>query len=54
MLDSLPAAVRRAFLLSQLEGLMYDASAARLDVSLASVKRYMKQAFLACLRLDGD
>ena len=52
MLDALPAVVRRAFLLSQLEGLTYDAIALRLDVSLASVKRYMKQAFLACLQLE--
>ena len=42
------------FLLSQLEGLTYDAIAVRLNVSLTSVKRYMKQAFLACLQLDGD
>jgi len=54
MLDALPATARRAFLLSQLEGLTYDAIAVRLNVSLASVKRYMKQAFLACLQLDGD
>lgn len=52
MLDALPAVVRRAFLLSQLEGLTYDAIALRLDISLASVKRYMKQAFLACLQLE--
>ena len=52
MLDALPAVVRRAFLLSQLEGLTYDAIAVRLDISLASVKRYMKQAFLACLQLE--
>ena len=54
MLDALPASVRRAFLLSQLEGLTYDAIAVRLEVSLASVKRYMKQAFLACLQLDDN
>ena len=52
MLDALPAVVRRTFLLSQLEGMTYDAIAVRLGVSLASVKRYMKQAFLACLQID--
>jgi RNA polymerase sigma factor (sigma-70 family) len=52
MLDALPAVVRRTFLLSQLEGWTYEAIALRLDISLASVKRYMKQAFLACLQLE--
>ena len=51
MLDALAAPVKRAFLLSQIEGLTYEAIAARLDVSLITVKRYMKQAFLACLML---
>ena len=54
MLDALPSLVRRAFLLSQLDGLTYDAIALRLNVSLATVKRYMKQAFLACLQLADD
>jgi len=49
MLDALPARVRRAFLLSQIEGLRYDAIAQRLGCSLATVKRYMKQAFVQCL-----
>ncbi|TRX74659.1 sigma-70 family RNA polymerase sigma factor [Pseudomonas mangiferae] len=51
LLDSLPERVRRAFLLSQLEGLTYDAIAERLGVSLGSVKRYMQQAFRRCLEL---
>ena len=54
MLDALPSMVRRTFLLSQLDGLTYDAIALRLNVSLATVKRYMKQAFLACLQLADD
>ncbi len=56
MLDALPAPVRRAFLLSQLDGLTYDEIAARIGVSLITVKRYMKRAFLACLALtdEGD
>jgi len=51
MLDTLPARVRRAFLMSQIEGLRYEDIAARLGCSLISVKRYMKQAFLQCLAL---
>ncbi|MCA1323626.1 sigma-70 family RNA polymerase sigma factor [Herbaspirillum sp. alder98] len=51
MLDSLPPRARQAFLLSQLDGLKYDDIATRLGCSLISVKRYMKQAFLACLCL---
>ncbi|MDC8757831.1 sigma-70 family RNA polymerase sigma factor [Janthinobacterium fluminis] len=45
MLDGLPARVREAFLLSQLEGLGYAAIGARLGVSERTVKRYMAQAF---------
>ncbi|WP_432241356.1 sigma-70 family RNA polymerase sigma factor [Herbaspirillum robiniae] len=51
MLDTLPARAKSAFLLSQLEGLKYEEIAERLGCSLISVKRYMKQAFLACLTL---
>lgn len=49
LLDALPPKVRRAFLLSQLEGLKYEDIARQLEVSLITVKRYMKQAFLVCL-----
>jgi RNA polymerase sigma-70 factor (ECF subfamily) len=49
MLDALPPRVRQAFLLSQLDGLPYADIAVRLGVSLITVKRYMKQAFLQCL-----
>lgn len=51
VLDSLPPKAKRAFLLSQLEGLRYEEIAAVIGCSLVSVKRYMKQAFLACLTL---
>jgi RNA polymerase sigma-70 factor (ECF subfamily) len=51
MLDALPAAAKQAFLMSQLEGMTYDAIAERLKVSLSTVKRYMKQAFVQCLSL---
>ncbi|MBK1686804.1 sigma-70 family RNA polymerase sigma factor [Rubrivivax gelatinosus] len=51
MLDTLPAAARRAFLLSQIEGLGYDEIARRLGLSLSTVKRHMKLAFVHCLAL---
>jgi RNA polymerase sigma-70 factor (ECF subfamily) len=43
--------VKRAFLLSQISGLKYDDIAEQLGVSLITVKRYMKQAFVQCLLL---
>ncbi len=54
MLNSLPARVRRVFLLSQIEGLKYDEIARRLDVSLATVKRDMKQGFCVCLSVMDE
>ncbi|VVP93065.1 putative RNA polymerase sigma factor FecI [Pseudomonas fluorescens] len=51
MLDSLPPLVKRAFLLSQIGAMKYDEIAVQLQVSLITVKRYMKQAFLQCLTL---
>lgn len=52
LLDGLPPAVRRAFLLSQLEGLGYREIAQRLAVTERSVKRYMAQAYEHCLLLE--
>lgn len=52
LLDGLPAKVRRAFLLSQLEGLGYREIAERLKVTERSVKRYMAQAYEHCLLAD--
>ena len=49
MLDALPPLVKRAFLLSQLNGLKYQDIAEQLGVSLITVKRYMKQALVQCL-----
>jgi RNA polymerase sigma-70 factor (ECF subfamily) len=49
MLDALPPRVRQAFLLSQLDGMAYADIALQLGVSVITVKRYMKQAFLQCL-----
>lgn len=52
LLDGLPGAVRRAFLLAQLEGLSYRAIAERLRVSERTIKRYMAQAYEHCLLAD--
>ncbi|OLF52977.1 sigma-70 family RNA polymerase sigma factor [Pseudomonas chlororaphis] len=49
LLREMPAATREAFLLSQLEGLTYPQIAQRLGLSLATVKRHMRSAFIACL-----
>lgn len=51
LLDELPAKVRTAFLLSQLEGLSYDDIAAQLQVNVRTVTRYMAQGFRQCLQL---
>ena len=51
MLEKLPQRTAQVFLLSQLDGLTYYAIAEKLDISEATVKRDMKQAFLACLNL---
>lgn len=48
MLCGLPAKVRRAFLLSQVDGLTYAQIAAELGVSTSSVQQYMTRAFSAC------
>jgi RNA polymerase sigma factor (sigma-70 family) len=51
MLDGLPAKVRAAFLLAQLEGMTYAEIATQLKVSERSVKRYMVQAMAQCIVL---
>lgn len=51
MLDRLPAKVRGAFLLSQLEGLTYAEIAERQGISERTVKRYMAAAYDACFLL---
>lgn len=52
LLDGLSSAVRRAFLLSQLEGLTYAQIAERLRISERTVKRYMAQAYEHVLLAD--
>ncbi|UZE10116.1 sigma-70 family RNA polymerase sigma factor [Pseudomonas sp. B21-053] len=49
LLRELPAVTRDTFLLSQIEGLTYSQIATRLNVSLITVKRHMRAAFIACL-----
>ncbi|ROR21375.1 RNA polymerase sigma-70 factor (ECF subfamily) [Comamonas sp. BIGb0124] len=49
-LYGLPASVREAFLLSQLDGLSYDEIAVQLQISSRTVARYMKQALSCCWR----
>ncbi len=51
LLGELPAQVRTAFLMSQLEGLTYEQIASRLNLSVRTVTRYMAQGFRQCLRL---
>lgn len=49
MLDGLPAPVKRAFLLSQLDGLKQAEIAHALNISLATVKRYLVKAAMHCI-----
>lgn len=51
MLHGLPAPVRDAFLLAQLDGLTYAQIAQQLGVSERSVKRYVTQAMTQCILL---
>lgn len=49
MLDGLPTIVKRAFLLSQLDGLKQKDIAQELGISLATVKRYLVKAGMHCV-----
>lgn len=49
MLREMPSRVRQTFLLSQIDGLTYPQIAEQLGVSLITVKRDMRDAFIACL-----
>ncbi|AZP70046.1 sigma-70 family RNA polymerase sigma factor [Pseudomonas poae] len=51
MLDRMPDNVRRAFMLSQFEGLSYAQIAERLDVTVSSVQKYMTRAIVACYQV---
>ncbi|MGA4632429.1 sigma-70 family RNA polymerase sigma factor [Pseudomonas solani] len=48
LLDALPSAVRRAFLLSQVDGLSHAEVARELGISIATVKRHLQKALLRC------
>jgi len=48
LLDGLPAPVRRAFLMAQLDGMKQADIARALGVSLTTVKRYLVQAGMRC------
>lgn len=48
LLEGLPYNVRKAFLLSQLDGLSQAEIALELDVSISTVKRYIVQAIQQC------
>lgn len=52
LLGALKPKVRRAFLLSQLDGLPYREIGARLGVGERMVKKYMAEAMRHCLRAD--
>jgi len=54
MLDALPPKVKQAFLLAQLDGMAYADIAQHLRLSVITIKRYMKQAFLQCLLAMDD
>ncbi|MDG9885295.1 sigma-70 family RNA polymerase sigma factor [Pseudomonas sp. GD04058] len=54
MLMRLPAKVREAFLMAQVEGITYGVIAERLEVSERMVKKYMAQAFLHCAVLEAE
>ncbi|MDC9612840.1 sigma-70 family RNA polymerase sigma factor [Xenorhabdus khoisanae] len=47
-LNELPAKVRQAFLLTQLQGWCYKEVAKDLDISISSVKNYLHQAHRKC------
>ncbi|VCU68605.1 putative RNA polymerase sigma factor FecI [Pigmentiphaga humi] len=48
LLDGLPLRVRQAFLMSQLDGLKQSEIAARLGISVPTVKRYVARALEQC------
>jgi RNA polymerase sigma-19 factor, ECF subfamily len=48
LLDGLPVLVKRAFLLAQIDGLTHNEIAARLNISVATVKRHLTKAAMRC------
>lgn len=54
LLNGLPSRVRQIFILSRLEGLSQPMIAQQLSVSLATVERDLRRAFLHCLAESAD
>lgn len=54
MLDGLAPKVRETFLLSRFEGLTYSEIASREGISVATVRKYMLKAMVACFAALGD
>lgn len=52
MLASLPEKVKKVFLLNQLHEMTYAEIAAQMDMPVITVRRHMKRALQACLRLE--
>ncbi|MGO3739907.1 sigma-70 family RNA polymerase sigma factor [Marinomonas foliarum] len=54
LLNDLPHNVKKVFLMSQIDGKKYQEIADEMDLSLITIKRYMKQAYVQCLTLMED
>lgn len=54
LLNGLPPRVRQIFMLNRLEGLSQPVIAQQLSVSLATVERDLRRAFLHCLAESAD
>nr|WP_178124623.1 sigma-70 family RNA polymerase sigma factor [Pseudomonas sp. WS 5410] len=54
LLNGLPPCVRQIFMLNRLEGLSQPVIAQQLSVSLATVERDLRRAFLHCLAESAD
>jgi len=48
LLAGLPDPVRKAFLLNRLDAMTHRAIAEQLGISVATVERYIKRAFIHC------
>ena len=54
VLNSLKPRVKTVFLMAQIDGLKQQDIASSLGISVPTVKKYMQQAWLACLCLMAD